>query len=205
MPHSSHGSHSENGPLAAVALLAMRAVFPSSALQAHSRIVERDERGCVGSPPPLSRLGDFWGNRCSRSGRFPPSTVDEWTGPRRIVRRHGPEAARGRLPGYSLTGSVRDPPRQATTEQRPAKRVFSSSRAEQPSRHPVPADQMGRPSAFPSGIRPSSGMQAPRRGEQPDGEGLHLVRRAVGAGSWGDTQGLRFRTGSLVLPSAAQW
>ncbi len=122
---------------------------------------------------PSAGWSDFWGNRRSRSGRFPPPTVDECSGPRRSF-----VTLARRPPGGGLRALPLAPRRDRRNSPDPSSNEggISSSRASRPARHPVRADQVGRPSAFPSGIRPLSGMQAPRRGEQPDGEGLHFAR-----------------------------
>ena len=90
MPHSSHRSRVET-PIEPVAGFASGAEFPSSAGRSPMRIVTGDERGCAGTPPPLSRLERLLGKPPQPVGQIPAFDVDECSGPRRVVR---PQARR---------------------------------------------------------------------------------------------------------------
>jgi hypothetical protein len=51
---------------------------------------------------PSAGCSDFWGNRGSRSGRFPLTNVDDRPGPRRVRFVPSPEAARGQSPDFRV-------------------------------------------------------------------------------------------------------
>jgi hypothetical protein len=126
----------------------------------------------VGSPPPLSRLERLLGKPPQPVGQIPAFDVDECSGPRRVVR---PQARRP--PGGGLR-AIPYPTIRARESADSERSGISSSRAIRRARHPVAADQVGRPSAFPSGDPAPIGYASPSPRGQPDGEGLQSVRSA---------------------------
>lgn len=95
-----------NRRLDASAGITMGAVFPSSATIECSRIVARDERGCVGSSPPLSRLERLLGKPPTAGradSRLRPSTDD-------LARARPFVAIARRLPGGGFRAIPSRPP-----------------------------------------------------------------------------------------------
>jgi hypothetical protein len=145
----------------------VRGVFPSSSPGVAEPIVQGDERGCAGpSSSPWSAE--------ATSGTAAAGRADATFDRRRTAR---PPAG-----SFVMSGRPRRPDSSPGPPRPLSPRAFHasdncgctgcqcvipSSRTARPTRHPVRADQVGRPSALPSrGRRCPPGVQAPRRGEQ---------------------------------------
>ncbi len=158
--------------------------------------LHRDERGCAGIPPPLSRLrrllgppqpvGPIGPPSIARRTARPPAGPFVLSGPRSRSgspahspgAHSGPTPARSGHGGITRTALVRPP---AGRSRIPSGGVacacrdrgtghgyvISSSPARRPGKHSLSAAQVGQPSALPSrGRRDPPKLQAPRRGEQ---------------------------------------